>query len=211
MRHRVACGVAFGLAAVAHPNRLKRVRQTPHNGAMTTGIDTPFDSVLPTPLARRAGIRADDDALTEICFPPYSPRRPGTHPLARGRATTAPTSPPPTPLLACPLVQRHRLQRRVWAEIAAIAPANAPTGRRGTTPSTAARAVDIPAAPTRFPSSCPTTVSFAQHAFVDLRHARDGFRSLDTKQWLIQHEQRRFSPARDHRRSDAFCDGLWLP
>ena len=183
-----------GLRASPHaPKSLEARAADPHNGAMTTGIDTPFDSVLPTPFGA-LGIRADDDALTEICFlPPYTPAAPGTHPLAREAERQL------RAYLAAP---QHRFdlplrpagtafQRRVWAEIAAIAPGELRAyGQLAQRLGTAARAVGQACGANPFPVVVPCHRVVAQHALGGFAHARDGF-LIDTKQWLIQHEQRR--------------------
>ncbi len=160
---------------------------------MSAAPDTPFDSILPTPFGA-LGIRVHGDALAEICFlPPGTPGLAGTLALAREaehqlRAyLTSPQHRFDLPLQST----GTDFQQRVWAEIAAIAPGELRAyGQLAQRLGSAARAVGQACGANPFPVVVPCHRVVAQHALGGFAHARDGF-LIDTKQWLIQHEQRR--------------------
>ncbi|TVO62730.1 methylated-DNA--[protein]-cysteine S-methyltransferase [Denitromonas ohlonensis] len=160
---------------------------------MTAAIAPPFDSILPAPFGA-LGLRVDDAALSEICFlPPGTPALPGTHPLAieaehQFRAYLA----SPQHRFDLPLrTAGTDFQQRVWAEIATIAPGELRAyGQLAARLGSAARAVGQACGANPFPVVVPCHRVVAQHALGGFAHAREGF-LIDTKQWLIQHEQRR--------------------
>ncbi|WP_323002596.1 methylated-DNA--[protein]-cysteine S-methyltransferase [Denitromonas sp.] len=160
---------------------------------MHSATDAPFASILPTPFGA-LGIALHANALTEIRFlPPGCAPRHGTDPLAieTERQLTA--------YLADP---HHRFdlpchpagtafQQRVWAAIRAIPAGQVRAyGDLARSLGSAARAVGQACGANPFPILVPCHRVVAQHAIGGFAHARGGF-LIDTKQWLIQHEQRR--------------------
>lgn len=160
---------------------------------MPCATDALFASILPTPFGA-LGIALRGDALTEIRFlPPGSAPRHGTDPLAieTERQLTAYLTDP-----------RHRFdlpchpagtafQQRVWTAISAIPAGQVRAyGDLARALGSAARAVGQACGANPFPILVPCHRVVAQQAIGGFAHARGGF-LIDTKQWLIQHEQQR--------------------